>query len=201
MVFLKKKPVVYTPLPSLTTILQPLSATVGDPSDAPINPADEPPIPADADDDATQLEILRSVFRGEFEGAQGNVGPGKGKKAGTRLLSSHSEPNGVAGPSGTSGPSGTNGVDMSHIVGYWSAKQFGGSPGPALDNEGTLAALVAVGAVSAEHVGSTAPDAAAGSVSNPAPVEVASPAPVHWRIWDRECYYLPETGEVFTDYE
>ena len=197
MVFLKKKPVVYTPLPSLTTVLQPLSATVGDPSDAPIDPADEPPIPADAEDDAKQLETLRSVFRGEFEGAQGNVGPGKGKKAGTRLLSSVSEPNGVAGPSGTSGVNGANGVDASHIVGYGSAKQFGESPAPGLDNEGTLAALVAVGAVKAEDVGSTAP----GSASGQAPVEVAPPAPVHWRIWDRECYYLPETGEVFIDYE
>lgn len=22
-----------------------------------------------------------------------------------------------------------------------------------------------------------------------------------WRIWDRECFYVEETGEIFTDYE
>ncbi len=24
---------------------------------------------------------------------------------------------------------------------------------------------------------------------------------VAWKIWDRECWYIPETGEIFTDYE
>lgn len=22
-----------------------------------------------------------------------------------------------------------------------------------------------------------------------------------WRVWDRECFYVKETGEIFTDYE
>ena len=24
---------------------------------------------------------------------------------------------------------------------------------------------------------------------------------VAWKIWDRECWFIPETGELFTDYE
>lgn len=165
MVLLKKKPIIYTPLPSLSTVLQPLSEN---PQDVHLPTGDSvdqlesgPPVPLDADNDEEQMELLQKVFRGEFEGAQGNVGPGKGKKAGTKLLNplplSANAINGAleAVAQQSNGVNGVNGPIETLAEGMQNGEQ---------------------------HVNG---------------VE----KPVHWRIWDRECFYLPETGEIFTDYE
>jgi len=217
MVLLKRKPVLYTPLPSLSTILQPLSALNGEtsapsPSTTAAQATDEAPVPADAEDDEEQLEKLRSVFRGEFEGAQGMVGAGKGKKAGTRLLSSTTaysshQTNGTIDTNGAHlGPVGglpesENGdsdpaqialmAHMAHMAQFQQQQNVPQEPAPQTEEDSsasTLAALTALGAMLPPPVPAQAPAPA------PAP-------PVHWRIWDRECYYVPETGEIFTDYE
>ena len=218
MVLLKKKPVLYTPLPSLSTILQPLSALNGEPSASSpstataATTAEEAPVPADAEDDEEQLERLRSVFRGEFEGAQGMVGAGKGKKAGTRLLnnnpstSTYTQTNGTLETNGIPlGPVGglaesENGesdpaqialmAHMAHMAQLQQQQITTQEPLPQRAEEdssaSTLAALTALGAM----------------LPPPVPAQAPAPAPpVHWRIWDRECYYVPETGEIFTDYE
>ena len=88
---------------------------------------------------------LSSVFRGEFAGAQGHVGPGKGRKAGTRVIAT------VHGAT-----SATNRVRANGTAG------------------------------SGAHEGEE-PESAEEQVL--------------YRIWDRDSYFIPETGEVFTDYE
>jgi hypothetical protein len=220
MVLLKRKPVLYTPLPSLSTILQPLSALNGEPTASSPSTAaaatttDEVPIPADAEDDEEQLERLRSVFLGEFEGAQGMVGAGKGRKAGTRLLNNipptsnlpqtngtSEQPNGVhLGPVGglTEGENGESDpaqialmAHMAHMAQLQqhqpvATEESVPQQGEEDSSASTLAALTALGAMLPPPVPAQAP---------------APPPPVHWRIWDRECYYVPETGEIFTDYE
>jgi len=217
MVLLKRKPVLYTPLPSLTTILQPLSASSGEastssPSAAAAPAPEEAPVPADAEDDEEQLEKLRSVFRGEFEGAQGMVGAGKGKKAGTRLLNNTAASTSAYNSNPVNGTTDTNGshlgpvgglaevengendpaqialmAHMAHMAQLQQQQTVPSETAPQEDSSAsTLAALTALGAM----------------LPPPVPTPAPAPAPqVHWRIWDRECYYVPETGEIFTDYE
>ena len=161
MVYVKRKPIIYHPLPSLADVLQPIQPTLPNEtastsSPAPIDnntrgtPADngpvEPvPVPPDGKNEDEQMEKLLTVFRGEFAGAQGNVGAGKGKKAGTRVLSHLPPVNAVGSP--------VNGTKANGNAAH---------DGTPEGNEG-------------------------GQVS--------------WRIWDRECYIIPATGEIFTDYE
>ena len=166
MVLLKRKAIHFTPLPSLSTVLQPLVPNPADSgastsSPAPIpspandhHPTPDPgptPIPPDATHDDGQLDKLLSVFRGEFAGASGNVGPGKGKKAGTRVLNQPPQPP-------------PNGVKQ-------------------------------------QPNGSAVAAAANATLDSAATAQENGEQPVAWRIWDRECFYIPETGEIFTDYE
>ena len=138
---IKRKPVPLQPLPSLSTILQPLPTSIDAivrplsnavdepiPILAPEEPPKAPPqsrIPPDADNDEEQLERLLGVFSGNM-----GLSSTKGKRPGTTVVTGQ---------------------------------------------------LILDG-----H----AEDSEKNEVEN-----------VAWRIWDRECFYIPETGEIFTDYE
>ncbi|RXK37512.1 hypothetical protein M231_05233 [Tremella mesenterica] len=156
MPLIKRKPVLLHPLPSLSSVLQPLptnghvdpSVPPG-PSPAPSSPpkgkvkkestpaeTDEAPpatsaMPPDGKDDDEQLSKLLSVFRGEF--ADGAT-TAKGRRPGTMILTGQ-----------VFADDKTNGVKEED-------------------------------AVSATPAGS-------------------------WKIHDRDCWYIEETGEIFTDYE
>jgi hypothetical protein len=152
MVLLKRKPVLHTPLPSLSTVLQPVPSAPLVPTDSPSTEAPkskskhkpEPTeanedasaptwIPPDGKDDEEQLDKLLFVFREDTtNGAAAPVV--KGRKSGvTKMV----------------GPADLNGLIE--------------KPNGEVDEQG--------------QVGTT------------------------WRVWDRECFYIPETGEIFTDYE
>ncbi|ORY30989.1 hypothetical protein BCR39DRAFT_100098 [Naematelia encephala] len=141
MPLLKRKPVVPTPLPPVSSILQPLpisaqAQTASSPSaDSPIPPASEPNMPQDGKDDEEQLDRLLSVVRGEMGGVAA-IQRG-GKRAGHHRQS-----------------------------------------------------LTANGALPTPYGDGTGVNGAANGEKN-----------ATWKIWDRECFYLPETGEIFTDYE
>ena len=153
MVLVKRKPIVYHSLPSLADVLQPIQqVSTNDASTSSPHPSEHRAdhktektenesygvaVPPDSKDDETQFQQLSSVFQGGFAGARGMVGPGKGKKAGTRVLQTTAI-DGIK-------PNGTSTHD--------------GEP---------------------EHT---------------------AEEPVSWRIWDRETFYIPETGEMFIDYE
>ncbi|ORX38861.1 hypothetical protein BD324DRAFT_648971 [Kockovaella imperatae] len=158
MVFVKRKPVIYYPLPSLAEVLQPVqpaqtndSASASSP--APYDKADKSneqvaelaPLPPDGKNEEEQMDKLLTVFRGDFPGASGNVGPGKGKRAGVRVLNHHLN-NGAAASSPANG----------------------------------------------SKVNESAQDGEA---------ETGDAGPITWRIWDRESFFIPATGEIFTDYE
>ena len=158
MVFVKRKPIIFYPLPSLTDVLQPIQPHITDPASMSspqpsssdhksADPTTEAaPIPPDGKDDEEQMAILTRVFRGEYAGAQGHVGPGKGKKAGTRVIATA---HGVANTTANRGRA--NGT--------------------------------------------------AGSGAHEGEEHEAGEEQVLYRIWDRDSYFIPETGEVFTDYE
>jgi hypothetical protein len=174
MVLIKKKPILYTPLPSLVTVLQPLTADTAHPPSSPgtIDQRREEalgvPVPPDASTDDEQMEILQSIFKGQYEGASGHVGQGKGKKAGTRLIA-HKGANGVAnGDKEVISGSALNGIVEEVVNGDKPAEE----------------------ASHADADGDVEMNGTGGKS-----------VPVSWRIWDRECWYIPETGEVFTDYE
>ncbi|KAK8847357.1 hypothetical protein IAR55_005214 [Kwoniella newhampshirensis] len=164
MPLLKRRPVLLTPLPSLSTVLQPIAThqptTATAESSTPSSPSKSkatPPtvddlsthIPPDGKDDEEQLEKLLSVFRGEFGGGV------------------------VAGPGGARG----------------GRKSIAGKPtGPVT---ATMTSAVTVNGENGMETQNGNGDAKG---------ENGGPA-VAWRIHDRECWYLPETGEIFTDYE
>lgn len=145
MVFIKKKPVLLTPLPSLATILEPIppalaASSPAGPSSA--NGISEPAaLPADGNNDEEQMDKLISAFKGDFPGVMGTaaVKLKKGKRESLAAGSNGAKANGHDGDgAGVAGPS-SNGV--------------------------------------------------------------SNPEPISWKSWDRECFYIPETGEIFTDYE
>jgi len=176
MPLLKRKPVIYQPLPSLSTILQPIASSSKD-----INENTPPPplgpnsssskskkkkldqeseigdddnksqwVPPDCEDDRDQLRLLSRVFEEGF--TRGAVS--KGKKAGTWIVNGgvniHPPPN------SENGDVKEEDVKMEESIG-----------------NGTGGML-------------------------PPPPPVASES---WKITDREVYYIPETGEIFTEYE
>ncbi|WWC67890.1 uncharacterized protein I206_101808 [Kwoniella pini CBS 10737] len=138
MPLLKRKPVIYHPLPSLSAVLQPLPSTslTSDPSSS--SGQVETPLPNDGKDEEEQLDKLLSVFRGEMNGVtKDNIGPsGKGKKSQKLTNGKHANEGDIS----------ING-DQSN------------GNGNGLENK-----------------------------------------PL-WKSSDKECWYLPETGEIFTDYE
>ncbi|WWD21446.1 hypothetical protein CI109_105931 [Kwoniella shandongensis] len=167
MPLLKRKPVLLTPLPSLSTVLQPIpnqqqpptataeSSTPSSPSKGKATPPTVEDlsslIPPDGKDDEEQLDKLLSVFRGDFGG--GIVAKGGRKSMGGRTAQ-------------TVGPLTATATSTVNVNG---------------DGEnGTAEPLV--------------------NVNGDAKTENGVPI-VAWRIHDRECWYLPETGEIFTDYE
>lgn len=192
MVLLKRKPIVYTPLPSLATILQPLTAETALPASSPPNGATpgedglNVPVPPDAETDEEQMEMLTAVFKGEFEGASGHVGQGKGKKAGTRLINPTSGlPNGTA-PKMNGSTGVISGQELQGIV-QSAVNGIKGEDEPANLNGTEEKPAGEEGDVNMDGHGQQGEEAAV--------------AQVKWRIWDRECWYIPETGEIFTDYE
>ena len=168
---LKRKPVLYPPLPSLSTILQSISLGSKDVESTPpppppkskkskAQPEPEPPqdangggswVPPDADNDEDQLRLLSSVFDDGF--ANGTVG--KGKKAGTFIV------NGSI-----------------NLPGSIKAEEDEQKNGEGSKSNGN-----------GNGHGEMAPP--------PIPAESSE----SWKITDREVYYIPETGEIFTDYE
>lgn len=40
-----------------------------------------------------------------------------------------------------------------------------------------------------------------GQANGEAAGQVPGSGDEQWRVWDRECFYIHETGEIFTDYE
>jgi hypothetical protein len=185
MPLLKRKPVIYRPLPSLATILQPIASSSKDTDSTPPPPLgpngavpkskkskkadveselgdDDKPassswVPPDMDNDADQLKLLSRVFEEGF--TTGSVG--KGKKAGTWIV---------------------NGS-----VNIYDPDQPDG--GKAIKEEDAIKAEEDFGNGSVNGNGT-------GGEMLPPPVPTES-----WKITDREVFYIPETGEIFTDYE
>nr|XP_019047247.1 hypothetical protein I302_03855 [Kwoniella bestiolae CBS 10118]OCF26177.1 hypothetical protein I302_03855 [Kwoniella bestiolae CBS 10118] len=98
MPLLKRKPVIPTPLPQLSSVLTPIPQQSTDPS-----AVKEVALPLDGKDDEEQLEILLSVFRGEMNGVQPSVSTstngnssstGKGKKGRASLANGNGHGNG-----------------------------------------------------------------------------------------------------------
>jgi hypothetical protein len=154
MVLLKRKPVFFTPLPSLSTVLQPVHAPPA-PAPAVATDADQPAPKSkskskskakdeaapDGKDDEEQLDKLLYVFReDQANGTATAAVTGKGKKAGLVKVMGQADMNGLMGK-----------VANGH-----------------------------------GHEHGEAQEAQAGTT---------------WKVWDRECFYIPETGEIFTDYE
>jgi len=177
MPLLKRKPVIYQPLPSLSTILQPIASSSKDINEntppPPLGPSSSKSkkkksdqeseigdddnksqwVPPDCEDDKDQLRLLSRVFEEGF--TRGAVT--KGKKAGTWIVNGGVN---IHPPSSEDGQVKEEGegedVKMEEAIG-----------------NGTGGML-------------------------PPPPPVASES---WKITDREVYYIPETGEIFTEYE
>lgn len=211
MVLLKRKPIIYAPLPSLATILQPLTAETA-PSSSAISPpapgtlpAGEEgynvPVPPDAETDEEQMEMLTSVFRGEFEGASGHVGQGKGKKAGTRLINQPPPPSAPLS-NGVNGKANGAGVGMGGIAGVISGQELQGiAQGVVNGHSNGNGAGEAENLASLQGAGENGDVEMNGQAEGDVIAAAAAVAPINWRIWDRECWFIPETGEIFTDYE
>ena len=183
MPLLKRKPVIYQPLPSLSTILQPLASSSKDtPNEStpppPLAPGnsngsskskkskkveteseigedDKSWVPPDCEDDHDQLRLLSRVFEAGFT----NGAVTKGKKAGTWIV---------------------NGSVNIHP--QTSESENGDRNGDGIKEEVDTEEAMANGA----------------GEMLPPPAPVASES---WKITDREVYYIPETGEIFTEYE
>ncbi|WVQ97999.1 hypothetical protein IAU59_005119 [Kwoniella sp. CBS 9459] len=146
MPLLKRKPVLFTPLPAISSVLQPLPSAQAQAAESSTSTskAANPSLPADGKDDDEQLDKLLSIFRGEVAGVSSSptTNTSKGKKASAKALTS-SLPNGVK----------------------------------------------ANGHMEAEGANGHATERTSGQ------------ATVNWKLQDKECWYMPETGEIFTDYE
>ena len=179
---LKRKPVLYQPLPSLSTILQSISQGS---KDIECTPPPPPPkskkskasaasnqdleaqptegggswVPPDADNDEDQLKLLASVFDDGF--ANGTVG--KGKKAGIWIVN------------GTVNLPGSVKLEEGEQKGEGSKSKSNGNGNGNGHGNGNGNGEMA-----------------------PPPIPESSES---WKITDREVYYIPETGEIFTDYE
>jgi len=179
MPLLKRKPVIYQPLPSLSTILQPLASSSKDINEntppPPLGPSSSKSkkkkldqeseigdddnksqwVPPDCEDDKDQLRLLSRVFEEGF--TRGAVT--KGKKAGTWIVN--------------------GGVNI--------------HPPPSESEDGHVKEEGEGEDVKMEEaIG----NGTGGMLPPPPPVASES-----WKITDREVYYIPETGEIFTEYE
>lgn len=180
MPLLKRKPVIYQPLPSLSTILQPIASSSKDINEntppPPLGPSSSSSkskkkkldqeseigdddnksqwVPPDCEDDKDQLRLLSRVFEEGF--TRGAVT--KGKKAGTWIVN--------GGVNINSPPNSENGDVKEERL------------------EGDVKMEEAIG------------NGTGGMLPPPPPVASES-----WKITDREVYYIPETGEIFTEYE
>ena len=190
MPLLKRKPVIYQPLPSLSTILQPIASSSKETDSTPPPPPSLPAVngkgkksrpskaekdleseigegdktwsPPDADNDHDQLRLLSRVFQDGF--ANGSVV--KGKKAGTWIVNGS-----------------VNLQEDGDGDGQKAVKKEEESTNSNGTGEG-----VKVEAVPALAGGEMLPPPPPGSTES-------------WKITDREVYYIPESGEIFTDYE
>ncbi|WRT64827.1 uncharacterized protein IL334_001763 [Kwoniella shivajii] len=155
MVLLKRKPVVPIPLPSLSTVLQPIPSTSGPSSSVPTIDDLANLAPHDGKDDEEQLDKLLAVFRSdrdeqiEGSGSGSGSGVGKNKKSHPRIIANL--PNGIK-------------HSQLHVNGNGDQITNGNGNGNANSSE-------------------------------------ESEAKITWKITDKECWYMPETGEIFTDYE
>ncbi|WWC86969.1 uncharacterized protein L201_001850 [Kwoniella dendrophila CBS 6074] len=146
MPLLKRKPVIPAPLPSLSSILQPIASTSSTTStnaeaSSSNNTQDSSStIPKDGKDDEEQLDKLLSIFRGEMTGVQ--------------LPNAKNDNNGTSTKSKKNQNKIPNGIDLNG-----DHQQINGI------SSGT---------------------------------EQSKPL---WKSNDKECWYMPETGEIFTDYE
>lgn len=174
MPLLKRKPVIYQPLPSLSSILQPIASSSKDTNEntpppplgkskkkkadqeSEIGDDDNKWVPPDCEDDKDQLRLLSRVFEEGF--TRGAVT--KGKKAGTWIVN--------------------GGVNI-HPPPSESENGEGVKP-EGVDEDVKMEESIANGT--------------GGMLPPPPPVASES-----WKITDREVYYIPETGEIFTEYE
>ncbi|WVQ83398.1 hypothetical protein IAT38_005539 [Cryptococcus sp. DSM 104549] len=198
MPLLKRKPVLLTPLPSLSAVLQPIPNIVPPPNVDPLlNPHHYPNlspeelqafVPPDSKNDDEQLAKLLSVFNGEFAKDQAMAITGKrrgGVQWPQKLLQQPGQAptadgseagdaaEGRSASTPLAGPS-THPLRQSHPA---DPELNGGPPPPPY---------------SAEVVHN--PNGEPPSKEDDVPL-------VAWRIHDRECWYIPETGEIFMDYE
>jgi len=190
MPLLKRKPVIYQPLPSLSTILQPIASSSKDTDSTPPPPPSLPAVngkgkkprpskadkdleseigegdktwsPPDADNDHDQLRLLSRVFQDGF--ANGSVA--KGKKAGTWIV---------------------NGSVNLQEDGNGDRDKAVKKEEDSTNSNGT-----------GEGVKVEAVPTSAGGEMLPPPIPGSTES---WKITDREVYYIPESGEIFTDYE
>lgn len=155
MPLVKRKPVLYTPLPSLSTILQPISSTFVEREESPLPSPSNPPVklkgkatsgaatatdvvdaewaPPDSTNEEEQFQRLAAIFKPGV--TTGTIAKGK-------------------------------------RPGQW----------------------IASGSLNLPGVG--------GKEENGHVEEMAPPGiPESWKITDREVFFIPETGEIFTDYE
>ncbi|WVF69958.1 hypothetical protein IAT40_004743 [Kwoniella sp. CBS 6097] len=144
MPLLKRKPVLPTPLPAISSILQPIPSAQASTAESSTSSSAkvEPSLPAEGKDDDEQLDKLLSVFRGEVAGVSSSHGPvpgAKGKKASAKALANGIKANGHGDAEKVNGHGGENGHQTTTTV--------------------------------------------------------------NWKLQDKECWYMPETGEIFTDYE
>jgi hypothetical protein len=230
MPLLKRKPVLYHPLPSLNTIIQPISSSTRDtdgPNTTPSTIAGgggtPPPPPTakgkkkkekekvdidsestsaigqgeegsgsgsgwvapDADNDHDQLRLLSRVFEDGFTKGLGQAVI-KGKKAGTVIVNGplnwEAQGSEVAGESGGRG------------------QERGTEEGVKKDEEEEEEAFNTNGLGHKMENGNGSGHAK-GEMLPPA-IPLTTPAHAEsWKITDMEVYYIPETGEIFTDYE
>lgn len=231
MPLLKRKPVLYHPLPSLNSIIQPISSSTRDtdgPNTTPSTIAgggtDTPPPPPtakgkkkkekekvdvdsestsaigqgeegsgsgsgwvapDADNDNDQLRLLSRVFEDGFTKGLGQAVI-KGKKAGTVIVNGPLNWEGSE-PEGRGGGQESGGRGQSEDRVKQEEEAFNTpTDGPGIEN----------GSANADGNGH-----AKGEMLPPAlPLTIPAHAE-SWKITDMEVYYIPETGEIFTDYE
>lgn len=173
MPLLKRKPVLYHALPSLATVVQPVSHGSKETETTP-PPAPPPPtkgkkskdqsqepvlaegstsawVPPDADNDEQQLKLLSRVF-------DEATSAGRSKKAGTWILNGS-----LDGIKDEQGQAQNGESSNSHAHTHTNGNSNGSAHGEML----------------------------------PPPI----PSSESWKVTDREVFYIPETGEIFTDYE
>jgi hypothetical protein len=227
---IKRKPIIYHSLPSLTTILQPLpvgtsSSHVPLPTQPsvldhslplPSSPASTSnfnstdfahapqPFPSDEEDEGKQFDALVQILEGKYPGAVLPIGGRVRKSLGGAKAEKAVVNGGFVGGGGVwVPPTSTSAAAMafnhmptpipSTSTAYGSVipSVFGNPPDHHLPD--TLNGLVSA-------IPDTAPEGMPVVDTNPNQMP-PPPEPKYWKVWDRECWYIPQSGEVFTDYE